>query len=372
VELNKAAIALAKLDFNIKVTQGRKDEIGELQESLLIIRDNMQKKVTDMNREIEGKQLNISGNLKNSIINSSNGLEIISNNIGLVQNKTNMQIQSVEQASNAVEEIVVYINSLENAVESQTATISQSSESIEQMVAGTESVRSIVRQAHQTTANLSKSSEASRKMLGNLAEELNKITQQSAFLEQANATLVNIAAQTNILAMNAAIEAAHAGESGRGFAVVAGEIRNLAASSDKESASIANEIKKMRIEIGNIQQVSAETVNTMGNMFTEVTDMGASFDTVNSAVEAQAANGSRILEALTTLREATGQVRNGSGEIQKQSGLIQETVENLKGISRDVNESVVDVQKASRDIAGSLAIAEKIAEGRYLLPPDRN
>jgi methyl-accepting chemotaxis protein len=91
---------------------------------------------------------------------------------------------------------------------------------------------------------------------------------------------------------------------------------------------------------------------------------------VNNAVEAQAANGSRILEALTTLRETTEQVRNGSGEIQKRSGLIQGTVESLKGISRDVNESVLDVQKASKDIAGSLDIAHKIAEGRYLMHPD--
>jgi methyl-accepting chemotaxis protein len=207
-------------------------------------------------------------------------------------------------------------------------------------------------------------------MLTQLTEELAHIAQQSAFLEEANTTLVNIASQTNILAMNAAIEAAHAGETGRGFAVVAGEVRKLAESSSKESVSISNEIKKMRAGIEKIRQVSDHTVNTLQNMFTEVTDMGFSFTTVTKAVEAQAASGGEILEAITILRETTEQVHQGSSEIQKRSGLIYKAVENLKSISDEVSENFRDVQRASKDITISLDITQKIAEGRFLMKPD--
>jgi methyl-accepting chemotaxis protein len=217
---------------------------------------------------------------------------------------------------------------------------------------------------------MGKSSDEGRKMLNNLAEELSHIAEQSKFLEEANAALVNIAAQTNILAMNAAIEAAHAGEAGRGFAVVAGEVRSLAESSNKESASISAEIKNMRNGIERIRAVSANTVETMGSMFGEITSMQVSFGTVNNAVEAQASNGQRILNALGALRETTNLVHKGSGAIQKESGTIHKTVENLKNISRDVNDSVLDVQQASEKIAASLEIAQKIAEGRYLIPPE--
>jgi methyl-accepting chemotaxis protein len=228
----------------------------------------------------------------------------------------------------------------------------------------------VVHQAHETTGNLSKSSDTGRKMLHNLSEELSRIAEQSAFLEEANAALVNIAAQTNILAMNAAIEAAHAGEAGRGFAVVAGEVRSLAELSNKESTSISDEIKNMRNGIEKIRQVSTETVETLSRMFTEVNDMQASLDTVNSAVDAQASNGSQVLNALTSLRDTTEQVHTGSDEIQKESDLIYKTVEDLRKISQDVSDSILDVQTASKTIAKSLNVAQLIAEGHYLVVPE--
>jgi methyl-accepting chemotaxis protein len=140
--------------------------------------------------------------------------------------------------------------------------------------------------------------------------------------------------------------------------------------SNKESSSISEEIKNMRNGIEKIRRVSDETVDTLGSMFKEITAMQTSFDTVNSAVEAQAAQGAQVLDALSSIRETTEQVRTGSDEIQKESESIHKTVENLKTISKDVNDSVLDVQKASKDIAGSLNVARMIAQGHYLVPPD--
>jgi methyl-accepting chemotaxis protein len=198
-------------------------------------------------------------------------------------------------------------------------------------------------------------------MLKTLSEDLGNIAEQSAFLEDANSTLLNIAAQTSILAMNAAIEAAHAGEAGSGFAVVAGEVRELAESSNKESGTISQKIKEMRGDIDRIRRVSQKTVDTMERMFREVTDIERSFNRVMEAVEAQLSNGSMILTALAALRNTSNQVSTGSHMIKQESASIHDIVENLKHLSHDVNESVTDVQAACKRIALSLESAKRTA-----------
>jgi methyl-accepting chemotaxis protein len=102
----------------------------------------------------------------------------------------------------------------------------------------------------------------------------------------------------------------------------------------------------------------------------EINDMSVSFDEVTKAVESQSANGDQARDALNTLCGTTEQVREGSSEIQKRSGLILESVENLKRISNEVTDTGSDVQSAGQKISVSLEIAQKIAEGRYLMAPN--
>ncbi|MDR2446132.1 MAG: methyl-accepting chemotaxis protein [Treponema sp.] len=370
-EVETAARSLAKMDFTITIKKMRRDEIGDIQRALFSIRDNLKKKVGDLNNELVGKQLNISANLRNSIKTSSNSLAVITDSMSHVIDQAKSQMDSVAHTAAAVEDIVKHSNHLESVVQTQSLNIAKSSEAVEQMARGVTSVGDIVHNAHNATETLGKSSEASKKMLDGLLEELSLISARSEFLEEANATLGNIAAQTNILAMNAAIESAHAGESGKGFGVVAGEIRKLAVSSNKESASISDEIKKMRSGIENIWKASAETANTMNIMFSKVTDMGMAFERVSGAVESQMANREEVMSALEALKETSDSVHNASSEIHKRSAVIYEAVESLKGMSRQVTESMLDAQKIGQGIAVSLDIAQKIADGRYLLPPKR-
>ncbi|MDR2481204.1 MAG: methyl-accepting chemotaxis protein [Spirochaetaceae bacterium] len=355
------ALSLSNMNFNIAFKKKRRDEIGDIQTALFTIRDNMQKALNDIGHESK-KNAGIVKDLHAKIDASSDGFATIINSMDSMEHTANAQQLSMKQTTDAVDKIVSEIDALERAIETQSRTITESSQSVEDVVRKIEEVRSVVLEVQGSTGKLGSSSEEGRQMLKTLTEELSVLASQSSILESANSTLVKIAAQTNLLAMNAAIEAAHAGEAGKGFAVVADEVRSLAESSSKESISISNEIKTMRASIERIQKVSNKTVTMMEHMFTEVADMSSSCARANDVVASQVQHSEQILLSLESLRSAAEEVRRGSEGIHGESVTIKKVVHDLEGISHKVLDSAHRVQETTNDISGSLKLSRSGAE----------
>ncbi|MCL2801101.1 MAG: methyl-accepting chemotaxis protein [Treponema sp.] len=346
LEIEKVAGALAEMDFTTDIKNFRNDEIGNIQRALIKIRDSLKKGIDSLNDNIWKMSVN-SKHLNDVIIESSDKLEVINGNMHAMKSETDIQMTSVTQTSDSVKEIVKFIDSLDSAVHTQASHINQSSSAIEQMVGNIASIRSIVENVSKATDVLSNSSASGQSMLLKLGEEIQSIKEQSATLQNANKSIAAIAANTNILAMNAAIEAAHAGESGKGFAVVASEIRKLAELSAKESDAISAEIRKIEQRIAHVTEFSGETVEAMDSMFTEIKEMDKSFTQVDNAVSKQAEGGAQILNALKHIKEMTVHVLNESEMIQTQSGTIYQEMETLQQISLNVTKRAGEVNEAS-------------------------
>jgi methyl-accepting chemotaxis protein len=366
-EVKQVAGALANMDFTVDFKKVRTDEIGDMQQALIQIRDSLRKGIDDLHQQHLDKTINAGKRLNTVVVESFDAMELITNTMDAVDTKVQSQIESVQSASDASGEIFEQADSFEQTVYTQAECIANSSKTIEQMVSSIIAIRSVVEGTGKTTDTLSKSSEKGHQMLLKLAEELKNIEGQSVTLQNANKTIADIAGQTNILAMNAAIEAAHAGESGKGFAVVAGEIRKLAELSGKESASISLEIKKMERAIAQIGMVSNETVGAMDSIFTEIKSMSDSFAVVNRSVETQAADGTQMLSALQTVQDMTKQVREGAGLIHQRSTAIHQEMEKLQQISQEVMESVHGMRGASRSIASFLENAKELARSELVI-----
>jgi methyl-accepting chemotaxis protein len=359
-EVKEVAGALADMDFAVDIQNFRTDEIGEMQQALIKIRNSLRKGIDDLNQSHFAKISETYNRLKVVIAESSDSLNVITRSLDVMECETSAQRESVARTSGAIKEIAGSIDALNSAVHTQAGHIGESSAAIEAMVAKIGSIREIVGAVGKTTGALGKSSSKGHTMLVKLTEEVSQMREQSATLQNANKTIADIAAQTNILAMNAAIEAAHAGESGKGFGVVAQEIRKLAELSGKESEAISGEIKKLEQAIERIGGVSQETVAAMDTIFTGIKDLDGSFGAVNHAVDEQSAGGSQILIALKTVQDMTGRVQDGTETIRRQSGSIHDEMEKLRHTSGEVTGRAREVRLAGGSIASFLEQAKAI------------
>ena len=151
--------------------------------------------------------------------------------------------------------------------------------------------------------------------MSNVATDIREIARESESLLEINSVMQNIASQTNLLSMNAAIEAAHAGESGRGFAVVADEIRKLAESSSQQSKTISGVLKKIKSSIDKITRSTDNVMSKFGAIEGGVRVVAEQENGILNAMTEQGAGSAQIMQAIAQLNDITGQVKDDARQM---------------------------------------------------------
>jgi methyl-accepting chemotaxis protein/ActR/RegA family two-component response regulator len=229
-----------------------------------------------------------------------------------------------------------------------------SSSAIEEMTANIHSVTQTLVENSKNVEELTEASENGKTGLQLVTQEIKEIAHDSEGLLEINSLMNSIASQTNLLSMNAAIEAAHAGEAGKGFAVVADEIRKLAETSGKQSKTTASMLKKIKASIDNITKSSEDVQSLFGAIDSGVKTVSEHEQNIRNAMEEQEIGGKQILDSIGRLRDITYSVKKGSDDME-QSGetlvketdefikISKETVEGMNGIMSGINQINVSV-----------------------------
>ena len=349
--------ALEKLkdgDLTVKVAVKSEDEIGELSGFFNMTLEKIKNLVGTIKYKINGLN-HTSFELSVNMGKTSTAVQQISANLDNMENLMVKQENGAEEAGKAVGVIKTNIDSLNKMIEEQTESVNMSSSAIEEMTANIHSVTQTLAENSKNVGVLAEASENGKTGLQTVAQEIQEIAHDSEGLLEINSVMNNIAAQTNLLSMNAAIEAAHAGEAGKGFAVVADEIRKLAESSSRQSKTTATMLKKIKASIDNITKSSDDVLNRFGAIDSSVKTVSQHEQNILNAMREQETGGKQILESISRLRDITRSVKNGSDDMEESGKtLVKETDEFIK-TSREAVEGMNEILKGVNQINSSVS-----------------
>jgi methyl-accepting chemotaxis protein len=194
-----------------------------------------------------------------------------------------------------------------------------------------------------------------------VSADLQEIAHESEGLLEINSVMQTRASQTNLLSMNAAIEAAHAGEAGRGFAVVADEIRKLAENSGAQSKIISDTLKKIKNSIDKITISTNTVMEKFGDIDTKVKTVSDQETNIRNAMEEQGVGSKQILDAVAKLNELTQKVKQGSAEMLTGSKEVIRESKNLEMVTQEINNGMGEMSAGANNINEAVTRVSEIS-----------
>ena len=351
-------------DFTHSLEAKSKDEIGNISRSLNATLEKICKLIKIIKGEAE-ELAGIGTNLAANMNQTTAAIKQIGGNIHNIQGRAINQSASVTETNATMEQITGNINKLNEQVDKQASSVSQSSSAIEEMLANIKSVTQTLTKNMENVNALTSASEVGRVGLQDVAEDIKEIAHESEGLLEINAVMENIASQTNLLSMNAAIEAAHAGEAGKGFAVVADEIRKLAESSSDQSKTISDVLKKIKNSIDKITVSTENVLNKFEAIDKTIKIVADQEENIRNAMEEQGQGSKQILEAIGNLNDVTRQVKGESDEMREGSSEVIQEGRNLETITQEITGGMNEMASGAEQIVLAVNQVNDLTEANH-------
>lgn len=352
---------IAAGDLTDRVTVKRYDEVGRLMINLNTAMEHTYTMLTVLKEEAD-KMTAIGSDLSSNMEETAAAVKEISSNVATVKEKALMQATGVTETAATGEQIQGKLSLLVEGITTQSESIAQSSALITNTAENMLHINKILSQNDELIKTAYGQMKAGKDGAETANSFVKQIAERSEALLEASQVIQNIASQTNLLAMNAAIEAAHAGEAGKGFAVVADEIRKLAEESNVQGKQIGAVIKESTEIIEQVSKAGMQAEKTFADVYELISQISGKEDSIVNLMHEQEENGTRVLSAIETINKVTKAVSSASMEMLEGGKQITAEMQKLAEITRETTDSMTEIASGAEQITNAIEEVVSITE----------
>ncbi len=361
VQIEKHIRELSQGRLDVRLKNQSKDELGKVSRNLNGLTDEISKAIRSIQDSARAND-ETSQKLVEVVQDSSSSTYEIQTNTNLIGQQMHKMDELASTSVGAMETMASGIGSFSTRISQQNGMVNDSVAAVTQMLASIDNISRITEQDSRAATELVQRAEQGAEVIGGTFEKVATISLSADQIQEMVQIITNIASQTNLLAMNAAIEAAHAGEAGKGFAVVADEIRKLAEMAGSSTREIEG---KTGIIIQNIAEASAtrETATaTFREIIQQIQDVARSIQEIYANVSEMKAGSHQVLTAMSQLRDESVLITQQSSGIQSQAETVARDMESLGRISHEMTANIEEITVGLNSITASISGIATLSE----------
>ncbi|MBN1698025.1 MAG: methyl-accepting chemotaxis protein [Spirochaetales bacterium] len=343
-------IARGEGDLTQTIDIKKRDEIGLLSinfNSFISKLNNIVRKI----KESSGQSIGVRNTLDSTTVEITKTLATILGRISLIREKISGLDENIRSVTRTIKATNENVKDQREHIEDQSSAVNQSTVSVNEMVSSLKTIEQISRLKKESTEKLVRTVKKGGEILSETRQVILDINSRIGNIGEILSIINEITEKTNLLAMNAAIEAAQSGEAGKGFSVVADEIKNLAESTDRNARNIGEMLGDIMDKIDTATDYSNETEKAFAEIEREVHDVSGALEEVFASTTEVASGGGQVLQSMSLLTDISSKVNETSAKINDGAGDIAEAIDVVTAISQDVFSAISEISQRSAEIS---------------------